>query len=101
MAGISAGSANGSPLAASYTYRVNLGIGHDGGDLVHPAVSQTLAGDSFTVEAPDVSRNFAQLNLTGTARIAKRAYVYVGLSDEARGGKSQEEGVNAGARANF
>ena len=101
LAGISAGSANGSPLAANFTYRVNLGIGHDGGDLVHPAVSQTLAGDSFTVEAPDVSRNFAQLNLTGTARIAKRAYVYVGLSDEARGGKSQEEGVNAGARANF
>ena len=101
LAGISAGSANGSPLAANFTYRVNLGIGHDGGDLVHPAVSQTLAGDSFTVEAPDVSRNFAQLNLTGTARIAKRAYVYVGLSDEARGGKSQEEGVSAGARANF
>jgi uncharacterized protein with beta-barrel porin domain len=101
LAGISAGSANGSPLAANYTYRVNLGIGHDGGDLVHPAVSQTLAGDSFTVEAPDVSRTFAQLNLTGTARIAKRGYVYVGLSDEARGGKSQEEGVTVGARANF
>jgi fibronectin-binding autotransporter adhesin len=101
LAGISAGSANGSPLAANFTYRVNLGIGYDGGDLVHPAVSQTLAGDSFTVQAPDVSRTFAQLNLTGTARIAKRAYVYVGLSDEARGGKSQEEGVTAGARANF
>jgi fibronectin-binding autotransporter adhesin len=101
LAGISAGSANGSPLAANYTYRVNLGIGHDGGALVHPAVSQTLAGESFTVDAPDVSRNFAQLNVTGTARIAKRAYVYVGLSDEARGGKSQEEGINAGARASF
>jgi fibronectin-binding autotransporter adhesin len=101
LTGISAGSANGSPLAANFTYRVNLGIGYDGGDLVHPAVSQTLAGDSFTVQAPDVSRTFAQLDLTGTARIAKRAYVYVGLSDEARGGKSQEEGVTAGARANF
>jgi fibronectin-binding autotransporter adhesin len=101
LAGISAGSANGSPLAANFTYRVNLGIGYDGGDLVHPAVSQTLAGDSFTVQAPDVSRTFALLNLTGTARIAKRGYVYVGLSDEARGGKSQEEGVTAGARANF
>jgi fibronectin-binding autotransporter adhesin len=101
LTGISAGSANWSPLTAHYTYRVNLGIGHDGGDLVHPAVSQTLAGDSFTVEAPDVSRMFAQLNVTGTARITKRGYVYVGLSDEARGGKSQEEGVTAGARVSF
>jgi fibronectin-binding autotransporter adhesin len=101
LAGISAGSANGSPLAASYTYRVNIEVGHDGGDLVHPVVSQTLAGDSFTVVAPDVGRMFAQLNLTGTARVAKRGYVYLGLSDEARRGKSQEEGVTAGARANF
>jgi hypothetical protein len=69
----------------------------DVGDILRRA----RAGDSFTVEAPNVSRTFAQLNLTGTARVAKRAYVYVGLSDEARGGKSQEEGVTAGARANF
>jgi fibronectin-binding autotransporter adhesin len=101
LAGISAGSANGSPLASNYTYRVNVGVGHDGGDLVHPTISETLAGIGFSVMAPDVGRTFAQLNLTGTARIASHGYVYLGLSDEARRGKSQEEGVNLGARMNF
>ncbi len=101
LAGVSAGSANGSPLAAAYTYRVNAGIGHDSGDLVNPAISQTLAGDSFTVVAPEVGRTFGQLNVTATARVARRGYVYLGLFDEARRGKSQEEGVNLGARVNF
>jgi len=101
LGGISAGSANGSPLASNYTYRVNVGVGHDGGDLVHPTISETLAANGFSVMAPDVGRTFVQLNLTGTARIASHGYMYLGLSDEARRGKSQEEGVNLGARMNF
>jgi outer membrane autotransporter protein len=101
LVGISAGSANGSPLAANFTYRVNVGVGNDGGDLAHPAVVETLARENFTVAAPDVGRTFAQLALAGTARVARHGYIYLGLSDEARRGKSQETGINLGARANF
>jgi outer membrane autotransporter protein len=101
LAGVSAGSANGATFAAPYTYRVNLGIGHDNGDLVHPAVAATLSGVGYTINAPDVGRNFAQLSVSGTARIGRHSYVYLALSDEARSGKSEEEDVTLGVRANF
>jgi len=101
LAGISAGSANGSPLAAPYSYRINVGVGHNSGDIARPSVTATLAGDDFAITAPDVGRTFGQIDATANARFSKHGYAYVGVSDEVRSGKSLKEGVILGARANF
>jgi outer membrane autotransporter protein len=101
LAGVSMGSANGAPLAASYTYRLDVGVGHDDGDAVHPVITEILAGNGFTVESPDVGRTFAQASLSGTARIGKRSYVYLGVADEVRSGKGHQEELDLGARALF
>ncbi|MEP6885304.1 MAG: autotransporter-associated beta strand repeat-containing protein [Gammaproteobacteria bacterium] len=101
LAGLTAGSANGSPLSAAYTFRADLRLGRDNGGLVHPSVAAALAMDNFSINAPHVGRMFTQLNLTGTARLGNHAYAFLGASDEARSGTSRQESVNLGARANF
>jgi fibronectin-binding autotransporter adhesin len=100
-AGILFGPKNPSPLAALFGYQVNLGVGYDSGNLVHPTVAATLAGTPTSIVAPDIGRTFAQLNLNGTARLGDHTYAYAGLVDEARSGKTEDAGVNVGVRASF
>ena len=100
-AGVVLGPKNPSPLASLFGYQINLGAGYDSGSLVHPTVAATLGGTATTIVAPDIGRTFAQLNLSGTARLGQHTYAYAGLVGEARSGKTEDAGVNVGVRANF
>jgi hypothetical protein len=95
------GPKNPSPLASPFSYQLNLGAGYDSGSLVHPNVAAILAGTSTTIVAPDVGRTFGQFSLNGTARLGDHTYAYAGLTDEVRGGKAEDAGINVGVRANF
>lgn len=99
VTGLSAASRNTDPLQAS-TYRFNLGVGVDGGDLLRPAQGAALAGTGFTIGAPEAGRVFVQGGVTGTLQLKKGAYLYFGVNGEARSGYYQAGG-NAGVRAVF
>jgi autotransporter-associated beta strand protein len=99
VAGLSAASRNSDPLQGS-TYRFNLGAGVDTGSLVRANQQASLAGVTMTVAAPDVGRAFLQGSVTGTLQLKKGAYLYLGVTGEARNGYYQLGG-NAGVRAVF
>jgi len=101
MLGITGGSGDQNPRASRLTYRFNVGIAHDSGDLVRPEVHATLADAGTTIFAPHVGRTSLQANLTGTLQLHKRAFVFLGVSGEAREGTSEDVGINAGVRASF
>ena len=99
VTGLTAASRNSDPLQAS-TYRFNLGVGVDSGDLLRPRLGAALSDAGMAVGAPQVGRGFVQGGVNGTLQIRKGAYVYFGLSGEARSGYYQAGG-NAGVRAVF
>jgi fibronectin-binding autotransporter adhesin len=100
LVGAAVGSEKRDPLAASLTYRASLAFGNDFGDLVHPSVQASLAGESFQINSPHVGRQFAQLNLSGTYRVIDNTYAYVGLNGEARENRL-DGSVNAGFNFKF
>jgi fibronectin-binding autotransporter adhesin len=100
LVGTSVGSEKRDPLAASLTYRASLAFGNDFGDLVHPSVQASLAGESIQINSPHVGRQFAQLNLSGTYRVIANTYAYVGLNGEARENRL-DGSVNAGFNFKF
>lgn len=97
--GLSGASRNVDPLLAS-TWRFKLGAGVDGGGLLRPALGATLAGERIAVGAPDVGRGFVQGGVTGTVQLKKGAYLYFGVSGEARS-DYHTVGGNAGLRGVF
>jgi autotransporter-associated beta strand protein len=99
VAGLSGASRNSDPLQAS-TWRFNLGAGVDAGDLLRPQQHAVLAGSSIAIGAPDVSRAFVQGGLTGTLQLKKGAYIFLGVTGEARS-SYYTLGGNAGVRAVF
>ena len=99
VTGLSAASHNSDPLQAS-TWRLNVGAGVDTGSLLRPTLQASLAGVGMTAGAPDVGRVFVQGGASGTLQIKKGAYLYFGVSGEARSGYYQVGG-NAGVRAVF
>jgi len=99
VAGLSGASRNLDPLLAS-TYRFKVGAGVDGGALLRPALTAVLAGERFGVGAPDVGRGFVQGSATGTVQLRKGAYLYFGVSGEARS-DYHTLGGNAGVRGVF
>ena len=82
MIGIRGGSAVSDPLAAPVTYRFNLGVGEDAGNLLNPSLHATLAGIGMTIAAPHVSSAFGQASVAGTLRVSSSAYVYGQLFGE-------------------
>jgi fibronectin-binding autotransporter adhesin len=100
-AGLSGGSVSQSPLASVLTYQFDLGIAHDTGRLGRPVVNASLQGAAIEDQAPETGRTFVLANITGTVRLGAHTYVYLGLSEEARSGKSEDGGINAGVRARF
>ena len=99
--GLSGGSESQSPLASVLTYQFDLGIAHDTGRLGRPVVNASLQGAAIEDQAPETGRTFVLANITGTVRLGSHTYVYLGLSEEARSGKSEDGGINAGVRARF
>jgi fibronectin-binding autotransporter adhesin len=99
--GISGGSLSQSPLASVLTYQFDLGVAHDTGRLGRPVVDASLQGAAIEDQAPETGRTFVLANVTGTVRLGHSTYVYLGLSEEARSGKSEDGGINAGVRARF
>ncbi|WP_208277928.1 autotransporter-associated beta strand repeat-containing protein [Massilia oculi] len=97
--GLSGASRNLDPLLAS-TWRFKLGAGVDGGELLRPVLGATLAGERIAVGAPDVGRGFVQGGVTGTVQLRKGAYLYFGVSGEARS-DYHTVGGNAGLRGVF
>jgi fibronectin-binding autotransporter adhesin len=82
MIGLTAGSPVSSPLAAQATYKLDLGVGADAGNLLSPVLNSTLAGLAMPIAAPQASTVFAQASVTGTLRVAKTSYLYGQLSGE-------------------
>jgi uncharacterized protein with beta-barrel porin domain len=95
MAGAVLTPANPEALATKFSYRASLAIGSDLGDLARPSVQATLAGAPFSIVSPQVGRPFAQLDLSASYRVSKKAYVYLGVIGEARSNRL-DGGVNAG-----
>lgn len=95
LAGFAVSSLVQDPLSTRTTYRFNLGLGYDAGNLTRPKVSATLAGAGFTTTAATRSRDFMQGDVSGTVRFNPRTYGYIGFNTELRKGL-QDIGINAG-----
>jgi outer membrane autotransporter protein len=100
-AGFSVGSVNASPLAAPFTYQLDLGVGRDDGSLLRPVLLADLAGVQTLIGAPEIGRSFGEFTLGATARLASHAYLYLGVGDELRSGRTEDLDVDAGVRASF
>ena len=98
--GLTAGSVETSPLAAPTTYRFDLGVGEDAGNLLNPSLRANLAGIRMTIASPQVSSTFVQASVSGTARLSPSAYLYGQLFGEARG-NSAMGGISGGVRIRF
>ncbi|WP_178372331.1 autotransporter outer membrane beta-barrel domain-containing protein [Pollutimonas bauzanensis] len=98
--GLAAGSLASDPLAEAYTYKAYAGVGADAGGLIRPRLDAALGGIATTIYAPTVGRTFVQAGVHGTARFARNAYAYLGVSGEARRGATLGA-VNAGLRVAF
>ena len=88
------------PLVEKFTYKAYAGVGADTNSLLNPSREASFAGVSTTIYAPNVGRTFVQAGLYGTARFARNAYAYLGLTGEARRGATLGT-VNAGIRVAF
>jgi fibronectin-binding autotransporter adhesin len=100
MIGLTAGSAATSPLAAPATYRFDLGVGEDAGNLLNPTLRANLAGISMTIASPQVTSTFVQASVSGTLRLSPSAYLYGQLFGEARGNETLG-GISGGVRIRF
>lgn len=72
------------PLVSPTTWRLDVGVGRDGGRLLSPTMHQSLAGMRLDTAAAQVGRGFAHVQAHGTVRLAKVAYLYGRLGGEAR-----------------
>jgi outer membrane autotransporter protein len=100
VAGLSGTSVQADPLQAPATWNYSVGLGFDAGALSRPTVQASLAGVATRISAPHVGRGFLQVDASGTMRVRPNAYVYYGVTGEARSG-AVGVGVNAGLRVAF
>jgi outer membrane autotransporter protein len=98
--GLSTRSNNRNPLSDTLTYQFSAGLGRDNGNLVQSTVQANLAGIGMGIVSPGVGRLFGLASFTGTLRLGKQAYAYLGLNGEVRSGKN-DVGVNGGMRVSF
>jgi fibronectin-binding autotransporter adhesin len=100
MAGLAGGSQSQDPLAQLLTYKFSVAVGTDTGSLIRPGVDASLAGESMTIQAPHSGRQFGQINLSGTIRVAKQGYLYLGALTEVAARRTSY-GVTGGVRIGF
>jgi uncharacterized protein with beta-barrel porin domain len=98
--GLAAGSKSNDPLSEQFTYRAYVGVGVDSPGLLNPMLTASLAGMSTNITTPNAGATFVQAGLYGTAKFANNAYVYAGLSGEARSNQTLGT-VNVGLRVQF
>ncbi len=98
--GVSVSSLISDPVKEQYTYRANIGVGADTPGLLNPTLNTSLAGIPTTMMTPTGGSTFVQASLYATAKFADSAFVYVGLTGEARGGQTLIGG-NVGLQVRF
>jgi autotransporter-associated beta strand protein len=98
--GISLGSRNKDPMVSDYTYKVNLALGAETNTLINPTLTASLAGFGTTIQTASVGSTFVQAGLFGTAKVGRNAFVYGGLSGEARSGQKLGT-INIGLKVQF
>ena len=98
--GVAAGSQALDPIKEQYTYRVNVGLGVDSTNVLNPQLNASLGGMSTTISTPGAGAAFVQAGMYGTVKFADNAFVYGGVSAEARGGQVLAGG-NIGVRVQF
>jgi hypothetical protein len=86
--GVAAGSLNKDPLKDDYTYRANIAVGAGTAGLLNPTMNTTLGSFSSTATTATAGSAFVQVSLYGTVRIVDDAYIYAGISGEARSGQT-------------
>lgn len=82
LAGLSGGSLSQDPLAQLLTYKFSAAVGTDTGSLIRTSVDSDLAGQAMTIQSPHSGRQFGQINIGGTVRVAKSGYLFVGAQTE-------------------
>jgi len=98
--GVAAGSKETNAMNEQFTYRAYVGVGADTSGLLNPTLTASLAGMSTNITTPNAGSTFVQAGLYGTAKVADNAYIYAGLSGEARSGQTLGA-VNVGVRMQF
>ena len=98
--GAALGSKTNNPMTEKYTYRAYVGVGTDSSGLLNPTLNASIAGMGTNITTPNAGATFVQAGLYGTAKVSENAYVYAGLSGEARSGQTLGA-VNAGLRIQF
>lgn len=100
VVGATLGSNNANPMKEDYTYRVNVGVGADTPSMLNPTLNASLVGINTSIYTANAGSTFVQAGVYGTARISENAYVYLGVSGEARTG-SVLASVNGGLNIQF
>lgn len=98
--GLATGSKVSDAMAAKVTYRAYAGLGADSSALVNPSLDASLVGLNTTITTPDAGTTFLQAGAYGTVKFAKRAFVYAGISGEARSEQTLSS-INVGMTARF
>ncbi len=98
--GVSFGTKVTDPFRSQYTYRINVGVGADTPGLINPVLNTSLAGLGTSVTTPAVGSTFLQTGLYATTLVADQAFLYLGVSAEARSGATLT-GVNGGLQIRF
>ncbi len=83
-----------------YAYRVNLALGADTSNLINPSLDASLAGMSTAIAVPGAGSGFVQAGFQGRTKFADNAFVYLGVSGEARRGALLGN-VNIGVEIKF
>jgi hypothetical protein len=100
LAGLSGGSLSQDPLAQTLTYKLSAAVGTDTGSLIRTSVGSELAGQALTIQSPHSGREFGQLSLGGTVRVAKQGYLFVGADTEIAARRTSY-GITGGVRVGF
>ena len=98
--GLATGSKVSDAMAAKVTYRAYAGLGADSSALVNPSLDASLVGLNTTITTPDAGTTFLQAGAYGTVKFAKRAFIYAGISGEARSEQTLSS-INVGMTARF
>jgi fibronectin-binding autotransporter adhesin len=95
-AGVQLNSLARDPLAARFTYQVDVGGGLDDSAMTQPALVATMAGSDFTLRAPQAGRGFFKGQVSGTARLGDRWFGHGSVASEVRAGKAADLAAHLG-----
>ena len=77
-----------------------MAVGADSNVLINPSLTGNLAGYGTSIQTANVGNVFVQAGLNGTMKLTDNAYIYVGVSGEARKGQTLG-GANLGIKVQF